>query len=108
MGLTDGNATYIDYEEVKNFYITDFSVIDSVIFFGGTIKDYPAIIRYNYQNQSSVVAPSINQLKADLVGMFVDEKNWVFSAVLKSQQIKDEHSIYIATYDLEGKMLFNF
>ncbi len=108
ISLKDGAATYIDYEEVKNFYITDFSVIDSVIFFGGTIKEYPAIIRYNYQNQSSIVAPSINQLKADLVGMYVDEKNGVFSAVLKSQQMKDEHSIYIATYDLEGKMLYNF
>ena len=108
INLDVGNATFIDYEEVRNFYITDFSVIDSVIFFGGTIKDYPAIIRYNYKNQSSVVAPSINQLKADLVGMFVDEKNGVFSAVLKSQQLKDQHSIYIATYDLEGKMLFNF
>ncbi|UZR93292.1 hypothetical protein [Chondrinema litorale] len=106
--LETGEATYIKYEEVKNFYITDFSVIDSIIFFGGTIKSHPAIIRYNYQNQSSIVAPSINQLKADLVGMFVDEKNGVFSAVLRSQQMSDEHSIYIATYDLEGKMLNNF
>ncbi|MBX2840655.1 MAG: hypothetical protein KTR26_02715 [Flammeovirgaceae bacterium] len=108
INIIDGSNEMIIYEEVKNFYVTDFSVLDSVVFLGGMVKDSPAVIMYNYRTGNSVVTPSINQLKAYIVGMQVDEKFGVVSVVLKSKNRSNEYSVYIATYDLEGKLIFNF
>ncbi|WP_020532761.1 hypothetical protein [Flexithrix dorotheae] len=108
INVNDGSNEIITYEEVKNFYVTDFSVLDSVLFLGGMVKDSPAVIMYNYKTGNSVVTPSINQLKAYIVGMQVDEEYGVVSVVLKSKNRSNDHSVYIATYDLEGKLIFNF
>jgi len=108
IALQDGHATFIEYEEVKNFYITKFTVMDSIVFFGGNIKDNPAIIRYNYDEGTSVVCPSINQLKADLVEMRVDQQLGTVTAILKATNWSSDHSLYINTYDLNGKLLYNY
>jgi hypothetical protein len=103
-----GSNQFIDYQDIRGFYITDFAVIDSVIFFGGSIKDNPAVIRYDYRNQLSVVCPSINQLKADLLWMGVDQALGIVSVMLKSRQRTNETALYISTFDLQGKLLHNF
>lgn len=108
INLKNGDATFIDYQEVKNFYITQFTVMDSIIFFGGTIRDNPGVIRYNYDKGTSVVCPSINQLKADLVTMDVQKEMGIVTAILKSKNFSNDYSLYINTYSLQGKLLYNF
>jgi len=108
IGLSNGASKMVDYEKVKHFYVSTFSTYGPILFFGGEIKGNPAVMRYDSRTGNSIVCPSINQLKADLVDMEFSKEHGILSVLLESQVRKDEISLYVNTYDLSGKLIYNY
>ncbi|MDW7695250.1 hypothetical protein R9C00_28325 [Flammeovirgaceae bacterium SG7u.111] len=102
------SSSIFEYDKVKQFYISDFCVLDDMFFFGGEIKGNPAILRYDPQTDHSLVCGSVHQLNADLLSMTPAPDGESFTAILESKQRKEDFSVYVNSYDKEGKLVTNF
>ncbi len=108
LNFAEQSLTKIDYQNIKDYFITKFSVAGDLFFFGGTIKNYPAIIAFNYRTGRKVILSSVNQLKAELVDLEVDPNEEVVSVVLFQDRPANQRGVYINRYDFSGKLLTNF
>lgn len=108
LDLETHTLNLIDYENIKDYFITRFKVVDDLCFFGGTIKSYPAVIGYNLKTSKKIILSSVNQLKADIVDLKVDKKDNVVSVVLFQSSPSNKRGLYINRYDFDGKLISNF
>ncbi len=108
LGIESKELRLIEYENIKDYFITKFKVVGDLCFFGGSIKTYPAVIGYNTKTGRKIILSSVNQLKADLVDLTVDKTDEVISVVLFQSNPANKRGLYINRYDFEGRLISNF
>lgn len=109
INLENLKYNFIEYKNIKNYFITHFQVVaDRFAFFGGKIKSYPALIAYDFKTGQSTIFSSVNQLKANLADMSIDSENNIVSVVLWRNSPLNKRGFYINQYNFEGKILSNF
>ncbi len=108
LDLVEGTMRRIEFENLKGYLITKFEVANDLIFLGGNIKTYPAVVAYDYKNNRKIILSSVNQLRAELVDVEVDAENEVISVVLFQESPPIQRGLYINRYDFQGKLIANF
>lgn len=108
LSLSDGIISQIDFTDIKDFMITHFEASHGTLLLGGDVKGKPAVILKRYdESNKPIVLPTINQLKADLIDVVIDDKNEELIVILNKKRPLGERALYVNRYDFNGSIVKN-
>ena len=95
----------LQYEVLKSFQLSYTEAADSVLYLGGRIKDFPVVLRLNFDYNETAVLPSMNQRNASLVAMHIDRPKKRLVVVMQGPNTNRDNALYVNTYSLGGTLL---
>ncbi|MGB0523510.1 MAG: hypothetical protein ACPGJS_11155 [Flammeovirgaceae bacterium] len=108
LNLSDGIISQIAFADFKDFIITHFDATKGTLLLGGNIKGKPAVILKRYdESNKPIVLPSINQLKAKLIDVVIDDKNQELVVLLDKRRPISDRALYVNRYALDGGIIKN-
>jgi hypothetical protein len=107
--LNNYNGELLTYDDkfLIALQLTEFKVLENKAFFCGTVKDYPAIVLYNFDTKRGKVVPGIYQKNTSFVSLDFEPQNEIFNVTLSHKLYGSRYTISIKSYSLEGELLNN-
>lgn len=112
INLDNGEIHELLFDEYKQLGITHFEASDGMWFVAGSIKEKPIGIGLYHdldsgETRAPVILPGINNERTRVLHTAISESAGVFTAVVMGEYGPDKHTVFINSYDLRGKLLYN-